>query len=40
MSPITFVVLFLVLVGAVAYADQPIAPRKIADGVVATWSPR
>jgi len=24
----------------VAYADQPIAPRKIADGVMATWSPR
>jgi Tol biopolymer transport system component len=24
----------------VAYADQPIAPRKIADGLMATWSPR
>ena len=24
----------------VAYADQPIAPRKIADGFMATWSPR
>jgi TolB protein len=24
----------------VAYADQPIAPRKIADGLIATWSPR
>jgi len=24
----------------VAYADQPIAARKIADGVMATWSPR
>ena len=24
----------------VAYADQPISPRKLADGVMATWSPR
>jgi TolB protein len=24
----------------VAYADQPIAPRKIADGLMATWSPK
>ncbi len=24
----------------VAYADQPIAPRKVADGLMATWSPR
>ncbi len=24
----------------VAYADEPIAPRKIADGLMATWSPR
>jgi Tol biopolymer transport system component len=23
-----------------AYADQPIAPRKIGDGMMATWSPR
>ena len=24
----------------VAYADEPIAPRKVADGLMATWSPR
>ncbi len=24
----------------VAYADQPIAPRKVADGLMASWSPR
>ena len=24
----------------VAYADEPIAPRKIVDGLMATWSPR